>query len=167
MATCQNSETGLFGQEISISSSEELPANPSALQDCDKDSKIHGETSCSLFLQSLNISNPSGSCGKMSLVSCQVTEDGTLLPSSGRWGNWGTGSPTECWTLNGAEHTGIHEPSRSADGVCSLSDVLEINAVPQRFYLSPKACNGILRRAKRRGKELPPMLRKALEAVAK
>jgi hypothetical protein len=43
---------------------------------------------------------------------------------------------------------------------------LEINAVPQRFYLSKKACSGILRRAARRGKELPPMLLAALEAVA-
>jgi hypothetical protein len=69
-------------------------------------------------------------------------------------------------TLNGAEHTGIQEPCRSEEGVCSLSDVLEITSVPQRFYLSKKACNGILRRAKRRGKELPPMLLAALEAVA-
>jgi hypothetical protein len=47
-----------------IFSSEELPANPSALQDFDKDSKIHAETSCLHFLQSLNISNPSGFVGK-------------------------------------------------------------------------------------------------------
>ena len=50
--------------------------------------------------------------------------------------------------------------------VCSLSDVLETGPLPQRFYLSQKACAGILRRAEKRGKELPPMLREALEAVA-
>jgi hypothetical protein len=43
---------------------------------------------------------------------------------------------------------------------------LEISQVPQRFYLSAKACSGILRRAERRGKKLPTMLRVALEAVA-
>jgi hypothetical protein len=75
------------------------------------------------------------------------------------------GSPTEFLTLNGAEHTGTQEPCRSADGVSSLSDVLETQQVPQRFYLSQKACSGILRRAERLGKELPSMLRKALEAV--
>jgi len=81
------------------------------------------------------------------------------------------GGPTASWTLNGAEHTGIHVPSRSADAessllVASLSDVLEIGTVPPRFSLSPKACSGILRRAERRGKALPPMLKVALEQSA-
>jgi hypothetical protein len=47
-----------------------------------------------------------------------------------------------------------------------LSDVLETGPLPPRFSLSKKACEGILRRAERRGKALPPMLKKALEAVA-
>lgn len=38
--------------------------------------------------------------------------------------------------------------------------------VPQRYYLSPKACLGILRRASVRGKELPPVLKAALERQA-
>ena len=145
---------------------EEHPANPLVLQDCGKASKIHAETSCSLFLQLLNVLNPNGFCGKTSLVSCHLTEEKILVASLEGWQNWGMGSPTEFWTLNGAEHTGIQEPSRNAEGVCSLSDVLEISQVPQRFYLSAKACQGILRRAERRGKELPTMLKKALEAVA-
>jgi hypothetical protein len=49
--------------------------------------------------------------------------------------------------------------------VCSLSDILETGDVPQRFFLTPKACAGILRRAEKRGKELPPQLRHALDAV--
>jgi hypothetical protein len=76
------------------------------------------------------------------------------------------GSPTGFWTLNGCEHTGIPAPSRSDGDVCSLSDVLETGSVPQRFSLSAKACSGILRRAERRGKALPPMLKQALEQVA-
>jgi hypothetical protein len=76
------------------------------------------------------------------------------------------GGPTGSWTLNGAEHTGTHAPSRSDGGVCSLSDVLETGELPPRFSLSAKACAGILRRAQRRGKELPTMLRQALEQVA-
>jgi hypothetical protein len=47
-----------------------------------------------------------------------------------------------------------------------LSDVLETQPLPQRFSLSAKACAGILRRAQRRGKDLPTMLRQALEQVA-
>ena len=42
---------------------------------------------------------------------------------------------------------------------CLLSDILmEITDVQPRFYLSQKACRGILRRATRRGKTLPPLL---------
>ena len=46
----------------------------------------------------------------------------------------------------------------------TLSSILEANA-PEKYYLSAKACAGILRRAERRGKELPTMLREALEEV--
>lgn len=53
----------------------------------------------------------------------------------------------------------------SGAGVCSLSAILEEN-VPGRYSLSPRACAGILRRAERRGRDLPPMLRAALEERA-
>jgi hypothetical protein len=81
------------------------------------------------------------------------------------------GSRTGFSTLNGAEHTGIPVPSRSADAessllVASLSEVLETGTLPQKYCLSAKACNGILKRAERRGKKLPQMLRDALEQVA-
>ena len=46
----------------------------------------------------------------------------------------------------------------------TLSQILEAN-VPEKYYLSAKACMGILRRAEKRGKELPPMLKEALEEV--
>lgn len=46
----------------------------------------------------------------------------------------------------------------------TLSSILQPDA-PEKCYLSSRACEGILRRAKRRGKELPPMLREALEEV--
>lgn len=47
----------------------------------------------------------------------------------------------------------------------NLSSVLESGPVHQRYFLSAKACSGILRRAERRGKELPEQLRLALQAV--
>ena len=46
-----------------------------------------------------------------------------------------------------------------------LSSILMDN-VPERFSLSPKACQGILRRAEKRGKELPQVLKAALERQA-
>ena len=75
-------------------------------------------------------------------------------------------SPTECWTLNTVEHMASPAPFPSDGAVCSLSDILETGDVPQRYYLTAKACLGILRRAGNRGKDLPPPLRLALEAVA-
>ena len=51
--------------------------------------------------------------------------------------------------------------------VCSLSSVLDpAQSIPSRFFLSSKACAGILRRAEKRGKELPPLLLEALMQVA-
>ena len=46
----------------------------------------------------------------------------------------------------------------------TLSQILQVG-VPEKYYLSAKACEGILRRAERRGKILPPMLKEALEEV--
>lgn len=102
---------------------------------------------------------PVGWFGKMSPVFCQIMEDGTLVPSSGRWQNSGMGGPTESWTLSTSEY-----PSDAA--VCSLSDVLETQIPPQRYWLSAKACTGILRRNAKRGRKLPSALRAALEAAA-
>jgi hypothetical protein len=50
--------------------------------------------------------------------------------------------------------------------VCSLSQVLETTLIPQRYFLSSTACAGILRRADKRGKQLPTQLLHALQAVA-
>ena len=48
----------------------------------------------------------------------------------------------------------------------SLSDILETTGEHLRKWsLSPKAAEGILRRANRRGKKLPRQLQKALEAI--
>ncbi len=133
---------------------------------CGKDSQIREGASCSPTWQSLLGSDLGGLSGKMSPVFCPQTEDGTLAPSSGRWANSGMGSRTECWTLNTCEWGDGPEPSRSAGDVSSLSDVLETGPLPPRFSLSAKACSGILRRAERRGKALPPMLKAALLAAS-
>ena len=58
-------------------------------------------------------------------------------------------------TLN----TGPAPPS--GDAGCSLSLILQDNP-PRKYYLTRRACLGILRRAKERGKPLPPQLHAAL-----
>ena len=45
--------------------------------------------------------------------------------------------------------------------VCSLSSILEDN-VPDGYFLSEKACRGILRRSEEKGKPLDPLLKQAL-----
>lgn len=47
------------------------------------------------------------------------------------------------------------------ENVSLLSQILEVN-VPQKYYLSARACQGILTRASRRGKALPDLLKTAL-----
>lgn len=54
--------------------------------------------------------------------------------------------------------------SPSEERGSTLSLILEAN-VPEKYSLSRKACEGILRRAEKRGKILPEMLKEALEEV--
>lgn len=67
-------------------------------------------------------------------------------------------SPGECLTRNTGEYP-------REENASSLSQILTAQ-VPEKYYLSPKACRGILQRASKRGKELPPLLKAALERQA-
>ena len=78
-------------------------------------------------------------------------------------------TPTVTWETDGAWHTAFltlgtgASPNEGQESF--LSQILQAD-VPQRFYLSRKACLGILRRASARGKALPEILKKALEQQA-
>ena len=160
---------------------EEPRAKPSQSQASEKDWLTRAATWPSSFLRFLTEHAPAGWFGRTSLASYQagrmrreVSRLSTstkgqrakepinqmiLTPSSRGFGNSGMVSPGECWTLSITEYP--------RDGVASsLSDILETGDVPQRYFLSSTACRGILRRAERRGKELPPPLRAALQAGA-
>jgi len=146
--------------QLSIFSSAERRASPSAPQGFAKDWLIRAATSRSSILRLLIELAPVGSSGKMSPVSCHRLADGTLVPSSGRWQNSGMGGPTEFLTLSSTEWP-------SAAVVCLLSDTLEADGPHlQPYFLSAKACAGILRRAERKGKDLLPRLERALRAQA-
>jgi len=145
--------------QLSMFSSEEHLASRSASQDSEKDWLTRVATSCSPILQLLTDIGPNGWFGRTSPASCHQTKDGILRPSSLGWQNSGMGSPSEFLTLNTSEF-----PS---DGVaCSLSQILEDGNVPQRYFLSVRACAGILRRAENRGKTLPVQLAEALSRAA-
>jgi len=87
-----------------------------------------------------------------------ATEDGTLPSSFEGWSNSGMACAGGYLTLSTLEW-----PSDAA--VCSLSAILETDAL-HKYFLSAKAARGILRRAEKRGKELPEMLRLALQQLA-
>ena len=90
----------------------------------------------------------------------QVT---TLKQSSKKWQTWGqvslNGQP---WMRSSSEY-----PNVEGEFSSSLALILQSpTEVADRYLLSPKAAEGILRRANRRGKTLPPRLQQALEQVA-
>ena len=93
-----------------------------------------------------------------SLKKSQRAEFQCLIAENGQGPEWlelaGLTSLGGSWTPNiGAC------PSAAKESF--LSQILEADA-PQKYYLSGRACAGILRRAERRGKELPPLLKAAL-----
>ena len=98
----------------------------------------------------------SGSSLKMSLVFLPQTKEKILEWSLERWPTSGIALPGGCLMLSTLEFP------KGEDVSSSLADVLETDSVQQKYYLSPKACEGILRRANRRGKTLPPALQEAL-----
>jgi len=73
------------------------------------------------------------------------------------------------WEINShllGEYTTLNTgPSHKDAKESILSQILEVTPHP-KYYLSKTACLGILRRAKKRGKELPPVLKQALEIQA-
>lgn len=143
--------------------------------------------------ESLMRSLPAGWSGRTCPVASPAKRARTSPPSSGP--SAGTGPPCPeaggstaasasdpsepapglCWTVSTSDW-------RSGASACSLSAVLETqedwlsrnpDASPAdfaaylgRYCLSARACRGILRRAEKRGRELPPALRESLEARA-
>jgi hypothetical protein len=120
------------------------------------------------------------SFGKMSQEHSQVTREKTSEPSLKRSAkskritcqclnlqngrvqekSWEmvTQSHGDSLTLNFGEYP-------REENVSTLSQILQVG-VPEKYYLSQKACLGILRRASVRGKKLPTVLQKALEKQA-
>ena len=171
-----NTETGI--SETSTSSSEELHAKPSQSQDCGADSRTHEEASQSPSCRSQTSSTQSTSSGR----TCQGYSAQRTTHSDAFWERL----PAKIVKFdrqgeNGRTLVVCMDPKEQSRGdasmpnistwhngasVCSLSAVLETGQIPQRFFLSGRACRGILSRAERRGKKLPPTLESALREVS-
>lgn len=121
-------------------------------------------------------------CGKMSQEPLAATAEETLLPSSKKLSKSRSRQPLLClslqedgltqgllWAEDGAllgEYTTrSFGECPSEENVSRLSAILE-DAPHPKYYLSAKACQGILNRVERRGKKLPEQLETALRAQA-
>ena len=123
---------------------------------------------------------PDSWCGKTYQEPSAATEAKTSRPSSKkpsgsrnqtrplclclRGGGPGADASTMKWedgALLGEYTTRSFGVSPSVERVSHLSQILEVSPLP-KYRLSAKACVGVLRRAKRRKKELPPALETAL-----
>ena len=168
--------------EISTCSSGELHVRTSASPESVWDLTVRAASSLSTLYDCALSLERGGYCGKMSPRLYQATPEKIspdLFPSSAD----GTsrcrvtvgGSPAssqthpvisvyhgEYLTLNIPEFPNFQGRSRSEGSVSSLSDILIVGNIPPKYYLTVKCAEGILRRAERRGKPLPPVLKEAL-----
>lgn len=103
-----------------------------------------------------------GQFGRTSQEPCPPTMDEILEQSSVKWLKQGRVSKsTLCWTRSTLE-----SPNVDVEFSLRLASLLQPPSdVPTRYYLSAKACEGILRRADRRGKILPMKLQQALKNI--
>lgn len=129
--------------------------NGLALQVSDQDSSLRQHESLTLFSEMED-----GFSLRMFPDSFPATTDEISESFSRRWPSSGfMTSPGECWTADTSEcHSEGGEFS-------SLPSVLEADVQP-RFFLSPRAAAGIIRRAEKRGKALPPHLDLALRELS-
>ena len=161
----------------------EPPASHSASRETGKGLTMQGVALCSTLQDLYTRLSQSGLCGKTSRAACHQEKGGisrhsflacaggTLLSPRTDGGAAGlppittaepTGSHGGYLTLNTPEWTDTLAPCRRDEGVCGLSDILEIGNVLPKYFLSARACAGILRRADKRGKALPPILERML-----
>lgn len=102
---------------------------------------------------------------------CRVIDPAAVIPrptdarGGGGGGPLNGPAPVQFWRTTTRWRGEPWMPSIGAcpNVVCAsrLSSILQVNA-PEKYYLSQKACEGILRRASRRGKQLPELLKMAL-----
>jgi len=148
-----------------LSSAEDSPAKTSASPDDAPDSLETGQACSSSSPGSSTLFDPDGFSSRTYPVSSLATAVGTSESCLERW-------PTSGTAWRGGLSTHVSSECRSADGACSssepsLTEILEPPpSVPAKYSLSARAAAGILRRAEKRGRTLPPHLEEALARVA-
>ena len=122
---------------------------------------------------------PDSQCSRMLPVSSPATQEKTFGSYSNRFAKDKT-YLFLCLRKNGLAQGRSWETISPWRGECLMRNISELprdvkestlsqilmERVPEKYYLSPKACQGVLKRAASRGKELPPLLKGALERQA-
>ena len=94
-------------------------------------------------------------------TACSLATEGETSPSySRRWMNSGMVSRGVCLTAKTSECPNSAEEF-------SLLPCIETQKVPDKYFLSPNAATGILRRTDRMGRNLPASFRSSLEILAR
>jgi hypothetical protein len=121
-----------------------------------------GESDLDSFIDLLNllaISYPELLSSKTLRAYSLHTEEEISKSLFERWPTSGIVSDGVCLTVATSEY-----PNHAKESI--LLDVIETQEVQQRYFLSPNAAQGMLRRANRMGRSLFPPLREALEILA-
>ncbi len=147
----QNNQTQMFGQPASH-------VKITQLQEDAADWLETGARSGGVSLTEFARDAPPGLWERMSLGSSAAEAVKTSQRSSIRSPNLGMAWSGGYLMLNGSEW-------RNDAAVSSLSDILQGDPDP-KYLLSQRACLGILSRAEKRGRSLPPALRLALQQIA-
>lgn len=134
--------------------SEDRLVSPSLLRASEKDSRELPDSCSSTFERYVN-SVHVGLSGRTSQERSQASGGRLTASSCQRWMRSGMVWHGEYWMRSFSAW-----PKDAS--VCSLLEVLE-PCVARKYFLSAKACRGIISRADRRGKPLPKRLRNALE----
>ena len=95
---------------------------------------------------------------------CKIKDGSVSVPKPSKWNRAGKimgDNYSVAWRQFDAQFWGVPQRRKRIYLVADFDA-----GVPEKYYLSQKACLGILRRASLRGKELPLLLKKALEMQA-
>lgn len=122
-------------------------------------SAVVNQGSFSSLLDSLEKHAPAFLCSRTSRVFSARTKDEISGLYSGRWPNSGIASDGVCLIAKTSE-----SPNRVIES--TLLGVIETGKVHQRYFLSPNAARGCLRRAERMGRNLFPPLKESLSMLA-
>ena len=151
----QKSQKQMFGQQV-------FPARTSRWQEWGRDLGFEGASLdcftnlCASFEDAAREPLSSKTCTAFSLA----TEDETSPSYSRRWTNSGMVSRGVCLTAKTSESPNSAEES-------TLLPYIDAGEVPEKYFLSPNAAIGILRRVDQMGRNLPPSFRQSLEILAR